>query len=129
MPPVPLKQEKCRKALQPATDAGKVSHGDQPIGVCGTCMDAVGYPLPNWRRNPSRYAGRAGQRWSEWADQYSFSDSESRKMKPTPAEKRNVLLLAGGQALFQTASVIVMTYPAWLACRSPRTKPRDLPLP
>ena len=30
-------------------------------------------------------------------------------MKPTPAEKRNVLLLAGGQALFQTASVIVMT--------------------
>lgn len=30
-------------------------------------------------------------------------------MKPTPAEKRNVLLLAGAQALFQTASVIVMT--------------------
>lgn len=30
-------------------------------------------------------------------------------MKPTPAEKGNVLLLAGAQALFQTASVIVMT--------------------
>lgn len=30
-------------------------------------------------------------------------------MHPTPAEKRNVLLLAGSQALFQTASVMVMT--------------------
>ncbi|MGH8080685.1 MAG: MFS transporter [Lysobacter sp.] len=30
-------------------------------------------------------------------------------MNPTPAEKRNVFLLAGTQALFQTASVMVMT--------------------
>tara|TARA_R110002167_G_scaffold26395_3_gene90997 strand:- start:11556 stop:12353 length:798 start_codon:yes stop_codon:yes gene_type:complete len=30
-------------------------------------------------------------------------------MNPTPTEKRNVLLLAGAQALFQTASVMVMT--------------------
>jgi MFS family permease len=30
-------------------------------------------------------------------------------MNPTPAEKRNVLLLASTQALFQTASVMVMT--------------------
>lgn len=30
-------------------------------------------------------------------------------MNPNPAEKRNVLLLSGAQALFQTASVMVMT--------------------
>ena len=30
-------------------------------------------------------------------------------MKPTIAEKRNVFLLAGTQALFQTASAMVMT--------------------
>ena len=30
-------------------------------------------------------------------------------MKPTIAEKRNVFLFAGAQALFQTASAMVMT--------------------